>query len=69
LGQIEPQKVQEIERLLRNRYELDRQITSLKTAERLLSLWHTVHVPLGLTLFISIAIHIGATIYFGGLIP
>ncbi len=67
LKQIERQKALELERLLRRRQELDRQIASLKTAQRLLRLWRRIHVPLGLTLFMTIAIHIGATLYFGGL--
>jgi hypothetical protein len=63
----EQQKVAELEAFLRRRQELDWQIASLKTAQRLLRLWHQIHVPLGLTLFTTIAIHIGAVIYFGAL--
>jgi len=68
LEQVEQQKLRELERLLRHRQELERQIASLKTAQQLLRWWHRLHVPLGLTLFTVIAIHIGATIYFGGLV-
>jgi hypothetical protein len=60
-------KLAEVESLLRRRQELDWQIASLKTAQRLLRLWHQLHVPLGLTLFTTIAVHIGAVIYFGAL--
>lgn len=38
--------------------------TRQETMRRWFRLWHTVHIPLGLTLFISLAIHIVATIYF-----
>jgi hypothetical protein len=63
----ERQKIRQLEALLHRRQELAWQITSLKTAQRLLRLWRRIHVPLGLTLFMTIAIHIGATLYFGGL--
>lgn len=33
-------------------------------AQRWFRLWHTVHIPLGVTLFTSVAIHIGATVFF-----
>jgi hypothetical protein len=38
--------------------------TRQETMRRWFRLWHTIHIPIGLTLFISLAIHIGATIYF-----
>lgn len=55
----------EIEQMLARQQQLSRQIRSLKTARRLLGMWHTVHVPLGLALFMSIAVHILATLYYG----
>ncbi|HSH05442.1 MAG TPA: hypothetical protein VLL52_23200 [Anaerolineae bacterium] len=33
-------------------------------ARRLFQIWHTIHIPIGVTLFVSIAIHVFATIYF-----
>lgn len=57
----------EIERLLRRQQTLNRQIRSLQTVRRLMGLWHTAHVPLGLTLFTAMTIHIVATIYYGAL--
>jgi hypothetical protein len=45
-----------------------RQIRNLTAARRLLSLWHTIHIPLGLTLFMVAFIHIGATIYYAVLL-
>jgi len=35
---------------------------------RLLALWHSVHIPLGLTLFTAAFIHIGAAIYYATLL-
>jgi hypothetical protein len=40
-----------------------------RNAPHLLRYWHIIHVPLGLTLFASIAIHVIATIYFGASFP
>lgn len=68
LDQVDRQKMRELARLLHHRQNLDRQLASLKTGKRLLRLWHRIHIPLGLTLFTTIAIHIGATIYYGGLV-
>ena len=44
--------------------ELERQTEMLETARRLLRLWHILHIPFGLTLFFSVALHVVATIYF-----
>ena len=38
--------------------------TRRETMRRWFRLWHTIHIPIGLTLFVSLAIHIIATIYF-----
>jgi hypothetical protein len=68
IGRAERQRLGELEGLLRRRQILERQIASLKTAQRLLRGWRRVHIPLGLTLFTTIAIHIGATVYYGALV-
>jgi len=47
---------------------VQRQINNLAAARRLLSLWHTIHIPLGLTLFMVAFIHIGAAIYYAMLL-
>jgi hypothetical protein len=58
----------ELERLARRRDALQRQVASLALARRLFSLWHAVHIPLGMLLFIAAFIHIAAAIYFAGLL-
>ena len=50
--------------LRRRRKALERQFTSLGTARRLLSVWHTIHVPLTTALFLAAFVHILAAIYF-----
>jgi len=37
---------------------------ALKQARRLLALWHTVHIPIGMALFISAFVHIGGALYY-----
>lgn len=67
LEREERARLAEVERLLRRQRRLQRQIRSLQAVRRLMGLWHTAHVPLGLTLFTAVAIHIVATIYYGAL--
>jgi len=54
---------------IRRRYDqITRQINNLSAARKLFSLWHAVHIPLGLTLFMVALVHIGAAIYYSMLI-
>ncbi len=41
---------------------------ALRQARRLLAFWHTVHIPIGMALFISALIHIGGAIYYATLL-
>jgi hypothetical protein len=54
--------------LLKRRRSLDRQRLSLAQARRLMALWHTLHVPIGLALFTAAFIHIAAAIYYATLL-
>lgn len=62
------QKALELAQVKRKYDQVVRQIRNLAAARRLLALWHTVHIPLGLTLFVVGFIHIGATIYYSVLL-
>jgi hypothetical protein len=64
LERTEQSRLTEIERLLARRRSLERQARTLESARRLLSAWHVAHVPMGLALFGSVAIHVAATLYF-----
>lgn len=57
-----------IKQMVQERRRLQRQIRSLATARRLLAIWHTIHVPLGVALFLMAFVHIGATIYLATLL-
>jgi hypothetical protein len=61
----ERQQLSELTRMLRRRRELERQVATLRSAHQLLSVWHSIHVPLTLTLFLSIFLHVGGVLYYG----
>ena len=37
---------------------------ALRQARRLMSLWHTIHIPIGMAVFISAFVHMGAALYY-----
>jgi hypothetical protein len=39
-------------------------VEALKHARRLMALWHTVHIPIGMALFTAAFVHIGAALYY-----
>jgi hypothetical protein len=57
------QRAAQMKQLVQERQRLLQQIQSLALARKLLAIWHTVHVPLGVALFLMAFVHIGATIY------
>lgn len=60
--------VKQLNRLVRRRKILNSQMSSLATARRLLSLWHTIHIPIGMLLFTTALFHIVAAVYYATLI-
>jgi hypothetical protein len=58
----------EIRALLKRRRQLEHQVASLATARRLLALWHSIHVPLGISLFAAAFMHAAAAIYYATLL-
>lgn len=61
-------RMDRMNKLLSRKRTLQRQQSSLATARRLLALWHSVHIPLGMALFTAAFIHIGAAIYYATLL-
>lgn len=57
-------KKQNLHQLQQQQRKLQKVIRQRQTARRLFALWHTIHIPLGLTLFLIALIHIGAAIYY-----
>ena len=58
----------QLEGLLKSRRTLERQVRSLAQARRLLALWHSIHIPIGLMLFTAAFIHIIGAIYYATLL-
>jgi hypothetical protein len=46
----------------------DAQASAIANARRLMSLWHTVHIPLGMALFTAAFVHIGGALYYATLL-
>ena len=57
-------QVAQLEGLEMRKRVLSRQIESLAMARRMLGLWHSIHMPIGVVLFTVAFIHIGAVLYF-----
>jgi hypothetical protein len=68
MGALEKAQARELDRLLRQRRSLRRQVASLALARRMLATWHTVHIPIGMVLFTTAFVHIGAAIYYATLL-
>jgi hypothetical protein len=62
------ERMEAIERARRQRNELLRQIETMAAARRLLSVWHSVHIPLGMALFVAAGAHIFAALHYATLL-
>ncbi len=68
---LTPEVFETLERIVgaqRRSRELRRSLDRLATARRLLAVWHTVHIPLGMALFVAAFVHIGAALYYATLL-
>lgn len=68
--QLDPQTRAVVEKAIEaalRRNDLERSLSALANARRLLAVWHRVHIPLGIALFVSAFIHIGAALYYATL--
>lgn len=45
-----------------------RQVKSLGRTRRIMAIWHTLHIPLGMALFVAAFFHIGGAIYYATLL-
>ncbi len=61
-------QARQLRSLLKRRALLKRQVNSLAAARRLLAVWHTIHIPIGLGLFGLAFVHIAAAIYYATLL-
>jgi cytochrome b561 len=44
------------------------QASALSQSRRLMALWHTIHIPIGMALFVSAFVHIAAALYYATLL-
>ncbi len=71
LKRMDPEMRRQAERLdalVKRRGELVRQVKSLTRARQMLALWHTLHIPIGLALFLSAFNHAAAAVYYATLL-
>ncbi len=62
------QKAEQLEALVWQRQELQGQLASLASARKMLAIWHVVHIPIGMVLFMAAFIHILAAVYYATLL-
>jgi hypothetical protein len=60
------QRMLQIDVLRKRRNDLVLQIRSA-AARRVLAVWHSIHIPLGISLFVAAFVHIGAALYYATL--
>jgi len=68
IGMTSQSTAKQLRQLFDDRFRIQQQLQSLATARRLLAVWHTVHIPIGVALFTVAAIHIVETVYYATLI-
>lgn len=57
-----------LEMLLQRRMELQRQLAMLATARQVLGVWRTLHIPIGISLFVAALVHAVAAVYYATLL-
>lgn len=60
--------VEHIREIIAHNAKLKNQLSHLDRTRKLLAIWHTVHVPLGLSLFLLAFVHIFAALYYSTLL-
>jgi hypothetical protein len=58
------EQLRQVDSLRQHRNDLLIQIRTYEIAPRLLFLWRSVHIPLGISLFVASFVHIGAALYY-----
>jgi hypothetical protein len=61
-------QAKQLNELLKRERNLRRQLASIALTRRLLGLWHAIHIPIGMALFLAAFIHIIAAIYYATLL-
>ncbi len=61
-------EVRQMDRLLVRRRALERQAASLASARRVLATWHSIHIPIGVALFVAAFVHAAGALYYATLL-
>lgn len=64
LEEKEAVQQRQLTHLQRQQMKLTRQMDHLGQTRQMFQLWHTIHIPIGVTLFVATAVHILAAFYF-----
>jgi len=64
---VSPKELDRLGAILARRRQLRYQAAGLVLMRRIFAAWHTVHVPLGVALFTTAAVHIVAAVYYASL--
>jgi len=67
-GRADAASAKEAQRAQHRLKEIERQLGAMRWARRLLATWHTVHIPLGMVLFVTAFVHAGAALYYATLL-
>ena len=57
-------QARQFKQMVKRKELLQHQATSLSRSRHMLSLWHAIHIPIGVVLFTAAFIHIGAALYY-----
>ncbi|MBT3391046.1 MAG: hypothetical protein HN413_11625 [Chloroflexi bacterium] len=68
LGSAARAQAEQLQKVFKKRNALRRQIETVAIARRMLALWHALHIPIGIALFISAFVHIGGALYYATLL-
>ncbi len=64
----DPGAARELKTLFRQQSRLQRQLRDLERSRRLLAIWHTLHVPIGIAVFSLAFVHVLAALYYATLV-
>jgi hypothetical protein len=65
----DPHALAEVVRLARREVALGQQVRMLEATHRVFAWWHVAHLPVAITAFMAILVHVGAAVLVGGVMP
>jgi hypothetical protein len=65
----DPRVLAEAVRLARRELALGQQMRMLEATHRVFAWWHVAHLPVAITAFAAILVHVGVAVWIGGVMP